>query len=41
LDELVDVNLCKLAQPVLRPMMKRQVQHDLETFRDLVDAHAL
>jgi uncharacterized protein YndB with AHSA1/START domain len=31
----------KLAQPVLRPMMKRQIQHDLETFRDLMDAHAL
>lgn len=31
----------KLAQPVLRPLMNRQVQHDLETFRDLMDAHAL
>ena len=31
----------RLAQPVAQPMMKRQVQHDLETFRDLMDAHAL
>lgn len=31
----------KLAQPVMLPMMKRQIQHDLETFRDLMDAKAL
>ena len=31
----------KLAQPVMLPMMKRQLQHDLETFRDLMDANAL
>jgi uncharacterized protein YndB with AHSA1/START domain len=31
----------KLAQPVMLPMMKRQIQHDLETFRDLMDANAL
>jgi len=31
----------KLAQPVALPMMKRQVQNDLDTFRDLMDARAL
>lgn len=31
----------KLAQPVALPMMKRQLQHDLETFRDLLDARTL
>jgi carbon monoxide dehydrogenase subunit G len=31
----------RLAQPVMLPMMKRQLQNDLETFRDLMDAHAL
>ena len=31
----------KLARPVLLPMMRRQVQNDLDTFRDLMDAHAL
>jgi uncharacterized protein YndB with AHSA1/START domain len=31
----------KLAQPLLSTMMKRQVQGDLETFRDLMDAHVL
>lgn len=43
-DQIVDGDLegfFKLAQPLMLPMMKRQVQHDLETFRDLVDAHAL
>ena len=43
-DQTVDGDLegfFKLAQPLMLPMMKRQVQHDLETFRDLVDAHAL
>ncbi len=31
----------KLAQPVLAAMMKRQVQADLDTFRDLMEADAL
>lgn len=31
----------RLAQPVALPMMKRQIQHDLDTFRDLMDAKAL
>jgi hypothetical protein len=31
----------RLARPVPLPMMRRQVQNDLDTFRDLMDAHAL
>jgi hypothetical protein len=31
----------KLAQPLLVTMMKRQMQGDLDTFRDLMDANAL
>jgi uncharacterized membrane protein len=31
----------KLAQPLLATMMKRQVQGDLDTFRDLMEANAL
>jgi carbon monoxide dehydrogenase subunit G len=31
----------KLAGPMMQPMAKRQIQHDLETFRDLMDGRAL
>ena len=31
----------KLAQPLLATMMKRQVQNDLDNFRDLMEANAL
>jgi uncharacterized protein YndB with AHSA1/START domain len=43
-DQVIDGELegfFRLAQPVMLPMMKRQIQHDLETFRDLMDAKAL
>ena len=43
-DQTTDAELegfFKLAQAVMLPMMKRQLQNDLETFRDLMDANAL
>lgn len=43
-DQTVDAEpggLFKLAQPLLVTMMKRQVQGDLETLRDLLEANAL
>ena len=43
-DQTVDVEpggFFRLAQPLLVTMMKRQVQGDLETFRDLMEANAL
>jgi uncharacterized membrane protein len=43
-DQTVDAEpagFFKLAQPLLVTMMKRQIQNDLDTFRDLMDAEAL